>query len=67
VLNRELSEYLNGEAQDHLSELECQVLTRYIDGKSYREMAGELNCRTKSIDNALQRAKRKIGLKFSKM
>ncbi|HET6384962.1 MAG TPA: RNA polymerase sporulation sigma factor SigH [Armatimonadota bacterium] len=67
VLNRELSEYLASEAQNDLSELECQVLRRYIDGKSYREMAGELGCRTKSIDNALQRAKRKIGLKFSKM
>jgi RNA polymerase sporulation-specific sigma factor len=67
VLNHELSEYLASEAQNDLSELECQVLRRYIDGKSYREMAGELNCRTKSIDNALQRAKRKIGVKFSKM
>jgi len=67
VLNRELSEYLAGEAQNDLSELECQVLRRYIDGKSYREMATELSCRTKSIDNALQRAKRKIGLKFNKM
>jgi RNA polymerase sporulation-specific sigma factor len=67
VLNRELSEYLASEAQDDLSELECEVLRRYIDGKSYREMAGELKCRTKSIDNALQRAKRKIGVRFSKI
>ncbi len=67
VLNRELSEYLATEAQNDLSELECQVLRRYIDGKSYREMAGELSCRTKSIDNALQRAKRKIGVKFNKI
>ena len=67
VLNRELSEYLSGEAQNDLSELECQVLRRYIDGKSYREMATEIGCRTKSIDNALQRAQRKIGARFNKL
>lgn len=44
-----------------LSELERQVLQCYLDGLSYREMSTKLNCPSKSIDNALQRVKRKIG------
>lgn len=45
-----------------LSELEKCVLRCYLDGLSYREMSRELACHTKSIDNALQRVKRKIGV-----
>jgi len=33
-----------------------------LDGLSYREMSRELACHTKSIDNALQRVKRKISI-----
>lgn len=44
-----------------LSDLEANVLQCYLQGKSYREMSAELHCRTKCIDNALQRVKRKIG------
>jgi RNA polymerase sporulation-specific sigma factor len=36
------------------------VLTAYLEGKSYQEMANELNRHVKSIDNALQRVKRKL-------
>lgn len=43
-----------------LSELEAQVLRLYIDGKSYQEIAKELKRHVKSVDNALQRVKRKI-------
>lgn len=43
-----------------LSKLESQVFECYLRGKSYREMALELSRRTKSIDNALQRVKKKI-------
>jgi RNA polymerase sporulation-specific sigma factor len=43
-----------------LSELECRVLKRYLDGKSYQEIAADLGRHTKSIDNALQRVKRKV-------
>lgn len=43
-----------------LSELEWHVLLGYLDGKSYQEMAGETDRRIKSIDNALQRVKRKL-------
>jgi RNA polymerase sporulation-specific sigma factor len=45
-----------------LSELEMRVLRCYLDGFSYREMSRELDCHTKSIDNALQRVKRKISI-----
>jgi RNA polymerase sporulation-specific sigma factor len=48
-------------ARKALSELELSVLRSYLAGKSYREMSEELKCRTKSIDNALQRVKRKMG------
>lgn len=43
-----------------LSKLESDALRRYLDGLSYEEMATELGCDTKTIDNALQRVKRKI-------
>jgi len=43
-----------------LSRLESDALRLYLEGLSYEEMADELGCDTKTIDNALQRVKRKI-------
>jgi RNA polymerase sporulation-specific sigma factor len=43
-----------------LSRLESDALRLYLEGMSYEEMADELDCDTKTIDNALQRVKRKI-------
>jgi RNA polymerase sigma-H factor len=43
-----------------LSSLEADALRLYLEGSSYEEMAAELGCDTKTIDNALQRVKRKI-------
>lgn len=43
-----------------LSEFEWSVLSGYQMGKSYREIARELHCKTKSVDNALMRIKRKV-------
>ena len=43
-----------------LSSLESQALTLYLEGNSYEQMAEDLACDTKTIDNALQRVKRKI-------
>jgi RNA polymerase sporulation-specific sigma factor len=43
-----------------LSELEADALRLYLEGSSYEEMAELLGCDTKTIDNALQRVKRKI-------
>ncbi len=43
-----------------LSDLERKVLVLYLDGQSYQEISEELNRHVKSIDNALQRVKRKL-------
>ncbi len=43
-----------------LSRLESDALRLYLEGSSYEEMAERLGCDTKTIDNALQRVKRKI-------
>jgi RNA polymerase sigma-H factor len=43
-----------------LSPLEADALRLYLEGSSYEEMAERLECDTKTIDNALQRVKRKI-------
>lgn len=45
-----------------LSELESRVLSLYLDGRSYEDVAERLDCDTKTVDNALQRVKRKVGL-----
>src|SRR5438309_4927069 len=43
-----------------LSKLEADALRLYLEGSSYEEMAEDLGCDTKTIDNALQRVKRKV-------
>ena len=43
-----------------LSQLEADALRLYLEGSSYEQMAEELGCDTKTIDNALQRVKRKV-------
>ncbi|AGB18092.1 RNA polymerase factor sigma-70 [Thermoanaerobacterium thermosaccharolyticum] len=60
IINRE--EYVNIENKigEMLSDLEWEVLISYLDGKSYQEIAVELRRHVKSIDNALQRVKRKL-------
>jgi RNA polymerase sigma-H factor len=60
VISRE--EFLNIEEKMNqiLSDLEWKVLMSYLDGKSYQEIADELDRHVKSIDNALQRVKRKL-------
>jgi RNA polymerase sigma-H factor len=44
-----------------LSELESAVLSLYLDGYSYETIAERLECDAKTVDNALQRVKRKVG------
>ena len=44
-----------------LSELESRVLALYLDGRSYEEVGEMVGCDTKTVDNALQRVKRKVG------
>ncbi|MHB0912301.1 MAG: RNA polymerase sporulation sigma factor SigH [Armatimonadota bacterium] len=61
VLDADTRERLSSGAKDRLSDLELKVLGYYMQGMSYKEMADLLACPTKSVDNALQRAKRKVG------
>jgi RNA polymerase sporulation-specific sigma factor len=44
-----------------LSELESRVLALYLDGYSYEDVGVRVGCDTKTVDNALQRVKRKVG------
>ena len=46
--------------RDKLSELEWSVFVEYLDGKSYQEIAEDIDCETKVVDNALCRIKQKI-------
>ena len=61
IERREVSEDVRGRILSVLSELEQIVLAHYLSGRSYSEIASEMERGIKSIDNALQRAKRKIG------
>jgi len=60
MINREEYSRLEGQMSKVLSELEQQVLVLYLEGRSYNEISSLLNRSTKSIDNALQRIKRKL-------
>jgi len=60
MISREELTYIENEIGEVLSELEMEVLSSYLDGKSYQEIACDLNRHAKSIDNALQRVKRKL-------
>ena len=60
VISQEQMEHIEGEISKVLSDLELEVLTSYLDGKSYQEIACDLDRHAKSIDNALQRVKRKL-------
>ncbi|WP_089282897.1 RNA polymerase sporulation sigma factor SigH [Anaerovirgula multivorans] len=52
--------HIEGKIGEILSDLECKVLMLYLQGRSYQEIACDLNRHVKSIDNALQRVKRKL-------
>ena len=60
VISREEFLAIEKKMEEILSDLEWQVLMAYLDGKSYQEIALGLNRHVKSIDNALQRVKRKL-------
>lgn len=60
LIDREDLSVIEGRIGSMLSNLEKQVLIRYIEGKSYVEIAEEMNRHVKSVDNALQRIKRKL-------
>jgi RNA polymerase sporulation-specific sigma factor len=60
VIGMEQVNKIQNEIGEVLSALEMEVLTSYIEGKSYQEIACDLDRCAKSIDNALQRVKRKL-------
>ncbi len=60
IISREELGHIEGKIGEILSDLEWNVLTLYLQGKSYQEIACDLDRHIKSIDNALQRVKRKL-------
>ena len=60
VISAEEIEALRESMSRNLTDLEGDVLTLYMEGRSYEEIAGALGNHVKSIDNALQRIKRKL-------
>ena len=60
IISREEFADIENKMNNILSDLEWKVLMSYLDGKSYQEIAVELDRHIKSIDNALQRVKRKL-------
>lgn len=60
VIHEEDLANLKKHIKEALSPLEWEVLTLHTEGKNYQEIAKELNKPSKSIDNALQRIKRKL-------
>lgn len=60
LIHREQFNDIEVKMSEVLSDLERQVLMHYLDGRSYQEISDDLNRHVKSIDNALQRVKRKL-------
>jgi len=60
VSGRQVAAGIRVRIGDDLSPLEAQALLRYIDGESYQDIAKALGRQVKQIDNALQRAKKKL-------
>lgn len=60
IISREEFTGIGAKMEEILSELEWEVLSSYLQGKSYQEIAEDLDRHVKSIDNALQRVKRKL-------
>lgn len=60
MINLESYQSIEYNLTEILSDLEWEVLIHYLNGKSYQEIAVSLNRHVKSVDNALQRIKRKL-------
>ncbi len=61
VIDRESAVDMQNKMFDKLSKMERKVLKRYLEGMTYQEIATDMEKSPKSIDNALQRIKGKIG------
>jgi len=60
IAGRELEREVRMRIHQDLSDLEARVLLEYLDGNSYGEIADRLGLQVKQVDNALQRAKKKL-------
>ncbi len=60
LISQEDVSSIEGKIGEMLSGLEKQVLLSYLEGKSYQEISREMGRHVKSVDNALQRVKRKL-------
>jgi len=60
VLGRDAAREIDTRMRQSLSPLECVALAAYVSGRSYHEIAARMAMSPKQIDNALQRAKRKM-------
>ncbi len=61
IIARESADEIIKTSAGSLSALETEILGRYLLGLSYQEIAAEMNKSTKSVDNAVQRIRRKLG------
>ena len=61
IISKEELKHIESKMNELLSDLELQVVEYYLNGKSYQYIADKLKRDVKSIDNALQRVKRKFG------
>lgn len=66
MIDRENYEAIGNKITRLLSDREFRTLSLYLQGKSYQEMAEELQCTVKTVDNALQRVKKKLEKQITK-
>lgn len=59
ITKKEYYNFVEDRIEETLSDFEKQVLRRYTNGESYVEIAGKLNAPVKSVDNAIQRIRKK--------
>ncbi len=62
LINKEHFGHMGDKIKDHLSKFELKVLSYYLEGRSYQEIAVILTREPKAIDNALQRIRHKVEL-----
>ena len=65
VSEKDETEYLAGLLSSGLSDFEKQVVDLRLLNKSYSQIAQELGCGEKAVDNAMQRIRKKMRLKLS--
>ncbi len=57
---QEVLNLIMNKIEKNLTQLEYKVFVKYLDNKTYQEISDELNVNLKSVDNALQRARKKV-------